>query len=59
MSGDAKMQNAPTIMGQHQEHLQYLEPDGRHRKEVDGNYGLDNGCNSFDPIPFVIKLRVA
>src|SRR5258708_23984878 len=40
MSGDAKKQNAPTIMRQHQEHIQYLEPDRRHRKEVDGNQGL-------------------
>src|SRR5258705_7365044 len=40
MSGDAKMQNAPTIMRQHQEHVQDLEPDRRHRKEVDGNQGL-------------------
>src|SRR5215468_5752866 len=40
MSGDAKMQNAPTIMRQHQEHIQDLEPDRRHRKEVDRNQGL-------------------
>src|SRR5215471_3756075 len=40
MSGDAKMQNAPTVMGQHQEDIQDLEPDRRHRKEVDGNQGL-------------------
>src|SRR5215831_4164881 len=40
MSGDTKMQNAPTIMRQHQEHIQDLKPDRRHRKEVDGDQGL-------------------
>jgi hypothetical protein len=29
-SGDAKMQNAPPVMRQHQEHVQNLEPDGRY-----------------------------
>ena len=32
-----KMQDAPSVMRQHQEHVQHLEPDGRHRKEIDGN----------------------
>jgi hypothetical protein len=40
MSGDAKMQNAPTVVRKHQEHIQDLEPDRRHYKEVDGNQGL-------------------
>jgi hypothetical protein len=34
------MQNAPTLMRQHQEHVQDLEPDRRHRKKVDGYHGL-------------------
>jgi hypothetical protein len=34
------MQNAPTVVRKHQEHIQDLEPDRRHRKEVDGNQGL-------------------
>ena len=34
------MQNAPPVVRQHQEHVQDLEPDGRHRKKVDGDYGL-------------------
>ena len=40
MSGDAKMQNAPPLMRQHQQHVEHLEPDGRYRKEVDRNHGL-------------------
>src|SRR5262249_42579511 len=40
MSSDTKMQNAPTIMRQHQEHVQDLESYGRHRKRVDGNHAL-------------------
>src|SRR6516164_2545647 len=40
MSGDAKMQNAPPLMRQHQQHVEDLEPDGRYRKEVDRNHGL-------------------
>jgi hypothetical protein len=47
------------VVRQHQEHVEDLEPDGRHRKEVDGNHGLDKGFTSFDSIPFVIKRRVA
>jgi len=49
MSGDAKMQNALTIMRQHQEHIQDLEPDRRHRKEVVLS----------QLIPFKIKRRIA
>src|SRR5215472_1781040 len=41
MSGDAKMQNAPPLMRQHQEHVEHREPDGRYRKEVDRNHGLE------------------
>src|SRR6266481_7082714 len=33
VSCDAKMQNAPSVVSQYQEHIQDLEPDGRHRKE--------------------------
>src|SRR5215472_3301899 len=40
MSSDTKMQNAPTVMRQHQEHIQDLETDRWHRKEVDGDQGL-------------------
>src|SRR5499427_10258371 len=40
MSGDVKMQNAPPLMRQHQQHVEHLEPDGRYRKEVDRNHGL-------------------
>ena len=40
MSGDAKMQNAPPLMRQDQQHVEHLEPDGRYRKEVDRNHGL-------------------
>ena len=38
MSGDAKMQNTPPVVRQHQEHIQGLEADGRHRKKVNGNH---------------------
>src|SRR5215471_12544677 len=37
---DAKMQNAPSVVRQYQEHVQDLEPDRRHRKKVHGNHGL-------------------
>src|SRR5215468_6783825 len=40
MSGDAKVQNAPPVVRQHQEHVQDLEPYRRHRKKVDGNHSL-------------------
>src|SRR5215471_3508274 len=40
MSGDAKMQNPPPLMRQHQEHGELLEPDGRYRKKVHRNHGL-------------------
>src|SRR5215472_5642363 len=40
MSGDTEMQNAPPVVRQHQEHVQDLEPDGRHRKEVDRSHCL-------------------
>ncbi len=39
-NGNAKMQNAPPAMRQYQEHVQDLEADGWHRKEVDGDHGL-------------------
>jgi len=59
MSGDTEMQNAPPVVRQHQEHVQDLEPDGRHRKEVDGNQGLDDGSVLSQLIPFKIKRRIA
>src|SRR4051794_7462146 len=34
MSSDAKLENAPAIMRQHQENVEYLETNGRHREEV-------------------------
>ena len=35
------MKNAPPVMCQHQEHVEDLEPDGRHRKKVDRHHRLD------------------
>jgi len=37
------MQNAPPVVRQHQKHVQDLEPDREHRKEVDRNHGLHVG----------------
>src|SRR5881275_1123458 len=34
MSGNAKLENAAAIMRQHQENVEYLEPDGRYGEEV-------------------------
>jgi hypothetical protein len=34
MSSDAEVENTPPIVGKHQEHIQYLEPDRRHNEEV-------------------------
>jgi len=40
MSGDTEVENATTIMCQHQEHVEDLKPDRRHREEVNGNHTL-------------------
>jgi hypothetical protein len=37
MNGHIEVQDAPSIMGQHQKHVEYLEADRRHREEVDRN----------------------
>ena len=37
MSGDVDVDDAPAIMGQDQEDVEDLEPDGRHGKEIHGN----------------------
>ena len=37
MSGHMEMQDAASVMGQHQKHVKYLEADRRHREEVDGD----------------------
>src|SRR6516165_3827775 len=34
------MQNAPPVVRQHQNHIQDLEADRRHRKKVNGNHGF-------------------
>src|SRR4029077_20204117 len=41
MRGDIKVDHAAPVMCQHQKHVQYLESDRRHRKEVDRNQVLD------------------
>ena len=41
MSSHVEVQNAPPFMGQHQEYVQYLEADSRHRKEIDGDQLVD------------------
>ena len=40
MSRDAKLQNAPTVVCQHQEHLEHLKPKRRHGEKVYGNHAL-------------------
>ena len=35
ISGDGKVENPAAVVSQHQKHIQDLESDGRHRKEVD------------------------
>src|ERR1700726_4313914 len=37
MSGDVDVNDAPSIMGQDQEDVEDLEPEGRHGKEIHGN----------------------
>src|SRR5215469_9813930 len=40
MSGDVEMHDSSSVMRQNQEHVQYLEPQGGHREEVDGHHRL-------------------
>ena len=40
MSGDSKVEDPASVVSQHQKHIQDLESDGRHRKEVDRNQSL-------------------
>ena len=37
MTGHVAVEDATTIMGQHQKHIKHLKTDGREGKEVDGN----------------------
>src|SRR4051794_4439310 len=40
MSRDAKLENAPPVVCQHQEHVEHLKPERRHGEKVDGNHAL-------------------
>ena len=37
IGGHIEMENAPTIMSQHQEHVKHLEANRRHGEEIDGD----------------------
>src|SRR5688572_25721865 len=41
MSGHGKVKNPAAVVSQYQKHIQHLESDGRHRKEIHRNHGLD------------------
>jgi hypothetical protein len=41
MRGDVEVHNAPSVVSQHQEHVQDLETEGRDREEIDGHHGLE------------------
>ena len=41
MCCDGEMQNTPTIMRQHEKHIQNLKPDRWHSEEVDGYKTVD------------------
>ena len=41
MSGYGKVENPAAVVRQHQKHIQDLESNGRHRKEVHRNHGLN------------------
>src|SRR5260370_18423808 len=41
MRGHVEMHDPSSVVSQHQEHVQDLKPDRRHRKEVDRNHSLD------------------
>jgi hypothetical protein len=53
------MQNPAPVVSQHQEDVQHLKANGRHREEVDLDQRLDDGCISSQLIPFRIKQRIA
>jgi len=40
MCGDVEMHDPPAVVSQHQEHVQHLKANGRHREKVDRNRGL-------------------
>src|SRR5665811_175556 len=40
LRGDVEMHDPPAVVSQHQEHVQHLKANGRHREEVDRNRGL-------------------
>jgi hypothetical protein len=49
MSGHMEVQDATSVMGQHQKHVEYLEADRRHGEEVDRNPLLGPGkCARFE-----------
>ena len=37
MGGHIEMENAPTVMSQHQKHLEDLETNCGHREEINGD----------------------
>src|SRR5215467_2368407 len=41
MSRDAKLDNAPTVVCQHQEDVEHLKPDRRNREEVHRHHALN------------------
>src|SRR5215469_10436625 len=41
MSSDAKLQNAPTVVCQHQEHVEHLKSERRHGEKVYRHHALD------------------
>ena len=41
VSRDAEVEDPAALVGQHQEYVQDLEPDGRHGEEVDRDHGLE------------------
>src|SRR5437762_9038396 len=41
MSGDAKLENAPTVVRQHQEDVKHLKPQRRYGEEVHRDHALD------------------
>lgn len=41
VSGDGKMQDTPSVMSEHEKHVQNLKPDRRHGEEVDRNQTLE------------------
>jgi hypothetical protein len=41
LSGNIEVQNAPSVMGQHQKHVKNLEANRGHSEEIDGDQLLD------------------